>query len=139
LCGSQNNAICFEDTKGNILEQTPELKGCVIIVQADYAFELATDFGVIGSDDLDQILDEGFQVEYVVDEDCIRCLGSEGYCWNNTGFDNVQSCYYIYSPDGYDSSATHSVLKSMSSFFHSFNFLHIILSYIRLYLVKSSQ
>jgi hypothetical protein len=98
-----------------------------IIVQADYAFELATDFGVIGSDDLDQILDEGFQVEYVVDEDCIRCLGSEGYCWNNTGFDNVQSCYYIYSPDGYDSSATHSVLKSMSSFFHSFNFLHIIL------------
>jgi hypothetical protein len=28
LCGSQNNAICFEDTKGSILEQIPELKGC---------------------------------------------------------------------------------------------------------------
>ncbi|GAU43603.1 hypothetical protein TSUD_140460 [Trifolium subterraneum] len=116
LCGTQNNAICFEDAKGSnsILEQIPELKGCGnhITIQADYAFEPVTNLGVIGSDDLNQILYEGFQVKYVVNEDCIRCLGIEGYCWNNTGFDNVQSCYYIYSPDGYNSSATHSVLKS---------------------------
>lgn len=39
LCGSQN-AICFEDPRGMLLEQIPELKECGkhIIVQADFAF-----------------------------------------------------------------------------------------------------
>ncbi|XP_004512903.1 LEAF RUST 10 DISEASE-RESISTANCEUS RECEPTOR-LIKE PROTEIN KINASE-like 2.3 isoform X2 [Cicer arietinum] len=116
LCGSQNIAICFEDSEGKLLEIIPMLKGCGrhITVQADYAFEPATFLGVIGNDDLDQILDEGFQVKYVVNEECIRCLGSEGYCWNNTNFDNVQSCYYVYCPHGYASSATQcSVIKSV--------------------------
>lgn len=115
LCGPQNNAICFDDAKGKILEQTPELNGCGrhIRVQADFAFVPHTNFGVIGSDDLAQILDEGFQVKYVVNEECIKCLGSEGYCGNNTGdLDIVQSCYYDYTSDGYDSD-----LKGISSFF----------------------
>lgn len=118
LCGSQNNAICFDDAKGKILEQTPELNGCGrhIRVQADFAFVPNTNFGVIGSDDLQQIIEEGFQVNYVVNKECIKCLGSEGYCWNNSVLDNVQSCY----------SDSQSFLTGMFSFFLSFNFPHFI-------------
>lgn len=53
-----------------------------------------------GLDGLQEVLEKGFEVKYIVAPECVSCLGSEseGNCWT-TDFDkHISSCYYC--PDG---------------------------------------
>lgn len=89
-------------------------------VPAGFSLEPYNVTGVIDRDGLERGLDEGFQVKYDVNQDCINCLGSEGNCpWRSDDFSKqvVSSCYYC--SNGTNASSQYCPVpassKSMSS------------------------
>ncbi|TKY44732.1 Receptor protein kinase [Spatholobus suberectus] len=111
-----------------MLNEFPLLQSCKrrLHVRAD-----ALEYDAAGGDRaLTQILHKGFEINYNVSQDCIRCLGSEGDCWSN-GInidEHVLSCYYC--PDG--SHALHCSHKSVRKLPRK-----IILGQARMTLIKS--
>jgi hypothetical protein len=82
--------------------------GAYLPLQADY-FEY---------DELESVLNEGFEVKYNVNEECLSCLGSEGRDCSRKYFDKYNDlCYNGKCPDGSIASFTHysSHHKSMFS------------------------
>jgi hypothetical protein len=109
LCGSQNLAFCHvgSDDENKSMLESYELRNCKrhIQVQVGADFPIENDYyGYIERDVLESGLDKGFEVNYSVKEECLRCLGSdEGDCkWNNSNLQQHahSSCYYDNCSDG---------------------------------------
>ncbi|RDX86403.1 LEAF RUST 10 DISEASE-RESISTANCE LOCUS RECEPTOR-LIKE PROTEIN KINASE-like 2.8, partial [Mucuna pruriens] len=72
----------------------PTLRRCKrsLHVQADAQLKYDSDRAFTN------FLNEGFEVNYNVSQDCTRCLGSEGHCWSDGIEKHLVSCYYC--PNG---------------------------------------
>jgi hypothetical protein len=83
--------------------------GAYLPLEADY-FEY---------DELESVLNQGFEMRYNVNEECLGCLGIErGDCSSKYFDKHVEQCYYYENcPDGSIGSSTHcsSHRKSMFS------------------------
>lgn len=108
LCGSQNHAFCHVGNQDILLKEYPELKNCKRHVQvpAGEGFPLWHFYdGIVDIDNLKSGLNNGFEVNYSVKEECAKCLGSEeGDCKWKSNRDIEKhvnsSCYYDNCSDG---------------------------------------
>lgn len=108
LCGSQNHAFCHVGNQDRLLKEYPELKNCKRHVQvpAGEGFPLWPFYdGIVDIDNLKSGLNNGFEVNYSVKEECAKCLGSEeGDCKLKSNRDIEKhvnsSCYYDNCSDG---------------------------------------
>lgn len=70
--------------------------------------------GVVDFDDLTRGLNEGFEVNYSVNKECSKCLGSEkGDCKSDYIDKHVELCYYVDCPDGSMACSTHCHKRSL--------------------------
>jgi hypothetical protein len=120
-CGpqSQNPSFFYVGNENNEV-----LSSCKRHIQVPVGTEFPIDNnhdGYFDPEVLESGLNEGFEVEYIVNnEECLKCLGSdEGDCeWKND--DDIEkhvksSCYYDNCPDGSFAYLSHCSHKSMFS------------------------
>lgn len=91
------------------------------------------DYGGGKNSAVEKALDKGFEVKYIVSQDCTKCLGSEGNCSRHDVHFYQNLCHYC--PDG--SHALHCS-KSMSSILSSllFSLNNLLFLLCHLYALK---
>jgi hypothetical protein len=89
LCGSHNPSFSYSNVP---YDENLDQKRCEKHIEVRV--------GEDNSEDLENDLDKGFEVEYSVNEGCLNCLGNEGYCSSDYLDKNVDLCYYDNCPDG---------------------------------------
>lgn len=108
LCGPQNPSFCHVGDKDTLLRDSQDLRDCKRHVQvpAREGFPPLPFYGgIFDIDNLKSGLNNGFEVNYSVKEECLSCLGSEeGRCRWKTNRDIEKhvnsSCYYDNCSDG---------------------------------------
>ncbi|CAK8534086.1 unnamed protein product [Lathyrus sativus] len=103
LCGASNHAFCpVGDDANKFLEES---RNCNRYIQVPVGGDFPIENGYyhyVNSNVLEKGLDKGFDVKYNVNEECLRCLGSqEGDCVSDYIEKHAtSSCYYDNCPDG---------------------------------------
>ncbi|XP_045792615.1 LEAF RUST 10 DISEASE-RESISTANCE LOCUS RECEPTOR-LIKE PROTEIN KINASE-like 2.4 [Trifolium pratense] len=100
LCGSNNPS--FTDLNFEVAKNL-YLNRCGKHIKVPRTIDLYKEIDYnYNRDDLERILNDGFEVEYSVNTDCLRCLGSENGDCSSYYIDNknIDLCYYDYCPDG---------------------------------------
>ncbi|XP_045792637.1 LEAF RUST 10 DISEASE-RESISTANCE LOCUS RECEPTOR-LIKE PROTEIN KINASE-like 1.4 isoform X5 [Trifolium pratense] len=116
-CGPENPAFFYVGEENDVLRSCK--RHIQVPVGTDFPIENNRD-GYFEGDVVEKGLNEGFEVEYIVeDEECLKCLGSdEGDCkWkNNNDIEKhvKSSCYYDNCPNGSIAHSSHCH-KSQSS------------------------
>lgn len=125
VCGPENHAFChvggYHENK--FLEKFPELRNCKRHIQVPIGVDFPKDdyYGFFDHDDLESGLNKGFELNYNLEEECLRCLGSErGHCkWKkNSDIEKhaKSSCYYDDCLDGSVDSSTQHCCNPRSMF-----------------------
>ncbi|XP_045792642.1 LEAF RUST 10 DISEASE-RESISTANCE LOCUS RECEPTOR-LIKE PROTEIN KINASE-like 2.4 isoform X10 [Trifolium pratense] len=109
-CGPENPAFFYVGEENDVLRSCK--RHIQVPVGTDFPIENNRD-GYFEGDVVEKGLNEGFEVEYIVeDEECLKCLGSdEGDCkWkNNNDIEKhvKSSCYYDNCPNGSIAHSSH--------------------------------
>jgi hypothetical protein len=123
LCGSLNPSFC---STGD--DQDGLLRNCKEHIQVPVGTDFPINggyFGYFKRDVLESGLNQGFEVKYSVNKECLRCLGitelEKCTLTNNSDIEKlaVSSCYYDNCPAGSNVFAT-NCLHKISMFSHLF-------------------
>ncbi|CAJ2637027.1 unnamed protein product [Trifolium pratense] len=114
LCGSNNPS--FTDLNFDVAKN-PYLNRCGEHIKVPGTIDLSKEIDYFNREDLERILNDGFEVEYLVNTDCLSCLGSKGDCSSYIS-SNIELCYYENCPDG---SINPAITKSCPSSVHKSN------------------
>ena len=106
--------VYYEDVEDEVLKQHPALQKCGSSIQmpAEAVVKLnnGTGNGVYAQNGY---FGKGFQVNYIVSQECIRCLGSNGTCGSNDA--HQFACYCQDGSNALDCSVPVPRRQSMSS------------------------
>ena len=123
LCGSQSPSFSHVGDEDKLFEEDQFLK-CQKRINMPVGADFPLQIDNFERGELERVLNNRFEIKYNVNEDCLRCLGSEGGdCLSDSIDKHVELCYYDNLSDGSIASSTNlsSHDNSMSSISSSHN------------------
>jgi len=117
LCGSDNPSFGHYGDEEKLLQDIPSLKLCKKHIKVPVGGNIPLEEDHFERGKLEKVLNEAFEVEYIPNEECLRCLGSKGGGCSSDYIDKyVHLCYSDNCHNGsIDNSSNCSSLKRMFS------------------------